>query len=110
MSIIRTADEEAELQCGHGPKTVENGVTLRTQLRNYQCVTIAFNAATAQRPWRTFRDRTHLVGLAFTGGFNAATVQRPWRTTGVSCVVRGERTASMRPRPKDRGELWHRVV
>ena len=40
---------KVELQCGHSPKAVENGVQgfalSRPQVR--------FNAATARRPWRT---------------------------------------------------------
>ena len=67
------------LQCGHGPKTVEN--------HEVHC------------PSATWRIR----------GFNAATAQRPWRTIRSSCASWPKWHASMRPRPKDRGEPHDRL-
>ncbi len=113
----------ARLQCGHGPKAVENSLTTL----EVDCDGRSFNAATARRPWRTSEGRSK-------GGsgcsFNAATARRPWRTRlGIGAVIcvppasmrprpegrgeraaagptrRGRRPASMRPRPEGRGEL-----
>ena len=39
----------SELQCGHGPKAVENPTGVAERLADGSC----FNAATARRPWRT---------------------------------------------------------
>ena len=85
------------LQCGHGPKAVENLESSQTvpQARS------GFNAATARRPWRTC-EAIHLDDLQtlqcghgpkavendeercnydrYAGCFNAATARRPWRT------------------------------
>ena len=61
-----------ELQCGHGPKTVEN--QMKVGQRH-----VSFNAATARRPWRTSMTT---VRQELKTGFNAATARRPWRTSG----------------------------
>ncbi len=64
----------AMLQCGHGPKTVEN--------------LIAGTPCVLSRDWC----------------FNAATARRPWRTTRTPRMIQPRTCASMRPRPEDRGE------
>ena len=72
-----------------------------------------FNAATARRPWRTCRsdlfDGNRWYQLS--SSFNAATARRPWRTRVCrplgsfnAATARIRTGASMRPRPKDRGE------
>ena len=102
----REATARSRLQCGHGPKAVENdGLSgdVRSDANR-------FNAATARRPWRTEYAASDAeaveneMRVANDDCFNAATARRPWRT------VRGQgrRTAglpaSMRPRPEGRGE------
>ena len=74
---IRVPIPKPKLQCGHGPKTVENSVQYsRPSLSSSEP---GFNAATARRPWRTESDASKsTVGLA--QNFNAATARRPWRT------------------------------
>ena len=88
------------LQCGHGPKTVENGTGRQPFPPRFSRATRwCFNAATARRPWRTVgwphagcysasmrprpEDRGEpglQWGTNLSEGFNAATARRPWRT------------------------------
>ena len=120
------------LQCRHGPKTVENSPPAGRQHMSHQvqlqygpwperpwrtsCLPSTtsrtktpirrFNAATARRPWRTARPRPVSMPTA-DKGFNAATARRPWRTSAREGVLDrwiGGCSASMRPRPEDRGE------
>ena len=78
----RTADTRVigphvELQCGHGPKAVENRRAWPDSCES----TGGFNAATARRPWRTACSRRRVRRKA---GFNAATARRPWRTAVIT--------------------------
>ncbi len=113
---------QCELQCGHGPKTVEN-------------FTLAFSSAVGMEasmrprpedrgePWvpvytSFFQDQLqcgHGPKTVENGelqhqprrgsrGFNAATARRPWRTLPVDRIQNAHDKASMRPRPEDRGE------
>ncbi len=66
--------KEGQLQCGHGPKTVENALG-------------------------------HAFARRICSSFNAATARRPWRTSVGCWSSKSGLTASMRPRPEDRGEL-----
>ena len=62
------------LQCGHGPKAVENSESLQIFRR---LSWICFNAATARRPWRTSTygscDRVHRLQC----GHGPKTVENP---------------------------------
>ena len=99
--------QRLSLQCGHGPKAVENCIApmparaserlqwghgrrpWRTARLStpYSSASAGFNAATARRPWRTQplpqREPCPLHG------FNGATARRPWRT----CCSRRSRNA-----------------
>ena len=91
------------LQCGHGPKAVEN---LHRACMRRSSSTCSFNAATARRPWRTSTVRWHDADVDQHAsmrprpegrgerettwrpadgrhGFNAATARRPWRTSAL---------------------------
>ena len=113
------------LQCGHGPKAVEN----QARPAVIAASLVRFNAATARRPWRTRRSPA-ASAIRRCQRFNAATARRPWRTRSrmqlrTGCELRlqcghgpkavenarhasGQVTvtgrASMRPRPEGRGE------
>ena len=114
-----------ELQCGHGPKAVENATVQTWHRRQGAC----FNAATARRPWRTrSRSSSDVPSMhelqcghgpkavenassrarhhdASGQRFNAATARRPWRTSRlVTMQSPPDAQASMRPRPEGRGE------
>ncbi len=95
---IRRHAEITTLQCGHGPKTVEN----HAGLWRHGCRHKSFNAATARRPWRTVCGRRpSLRSKRLQCGHGPKTVEndRAHRRLGLQG---GE--ASMRPRPEDRGE------
>ena len=71
--------------------------------------TRCFNEATAFRPWKLPAWRS----LGPPGrGFNEATAFRPWKWRSRGRPWTGLRTASMRPRPFGRGNVWsrHRTV
>ena len=94
------------LQCGHGPKAVENSERIARERRSLS----RFNAATARRPWRTYSSvsasricprasmrprpeavenkRTAVSGCRQALGFNAATARRPWRNAVAAANVR----------------------
>ena len=86
----------ARLQCGHGPKTVENDRSARVDQPDL--------ASMRPRP----EDRGEpgrSCGVVRGRSFNAATARRPWRTHVAGYCPLWLTRASMRPRPEDRGEL-----
>ncbi len=96
--VSTSAINAAALQCGHGTKAVENSSIWQT----YGVHDRGFNAATARRPWRTWRRKSPMATAANASmrprhegrgepptcnpiahahhRFNAATARRPWRT------------------------------
>ena len=89
---------EAMLQCGHGPKAVENSACSMS-------ADVGPCASMRPRPegrGERIRHARQPSGI----GFNAATARRPWRTASIHglCGIH----ASMRPRPEGRGELASR--
>ncbi len=89
------------LQCGHGPKTVEN-----TDLKQFVEVwQTGFNAATARRPWRTTQCQGQDRSRAYASMRPRPEDRGEPRKNGVR--LSGS-NASMRPRPEDRGEPWKR--
>ena len=74
-SLRRATRSSTVLQCGHGPKAVEN-IAVRDR---HAAASAGFNAATARRPWRT--SAAIMAFAQWRSCFNAATARRPWRTT-----------------------------
>ncbi len=85
------------LQCGRGPKAVENVVPRRGHHHPVE-------ASMRPRPEGRGEHRGQDQQRPGERRFNAATARRPWRTRRVGAGVAGLEDASMRPRPEGRGE------
>ena len=107
-----------QLQCGHNPKAVENGLGLL----DFGAGGTSFNAATTRRPWRTDWTRfgfttedwlqcghdpkavenLYYAAILTQHGtcFNAATTRRPWRTSmaGKRAGIAGELQCGHNPK------------
>ncbi len=122
-AFLRCHRRPSPLQCGHGPKTVEN-LSILPAFRSYRD-----GASMRPRPEDRGEQPVHSPDCGQrerlqcghgpktvensrcpgrhpdTGSsFNAATARRPWRTASAICIGVVPRLASMRPRPEDRGE------
>ena len=83
------------LQCGHSPKAVENQAWFRPVEAKHR-----FNAATARRPWRTWRARIQAAKHELQCGHSPKAVEN--KLGPVECCPAAG--ASMRPQPEGRGE------
>ena len=110
------------LQCGHGPKTVENmhlpvlhrlrprpsmrpRSKDRGELPELECCQLYCEVLQCGHgPKKVENPESNRSNGGNSLSFNAATVQRPWRTPARAEMVIGHVAASMRRRSKDRGE------
>ena len=119
----RPMDNAGTLQWGHGLSAVEMHLPRRDQTARK----LSFNGATASRPWKmragkpepsptrtrfngatASRPWNELLALDLSQNdlrFNGATASRPWKPRVNLVRCRGDRAASMGPRPLGRGKI-----